>query len=163
MRCRVRREPEPPLLPAPDRVPIEMRQPVPRVAHIPRVQSPDVVRDEERGGGESHVGEYRIDVLAEGRVTVVEGQQELGMRDAGCGMRDALAELCECERPPARTRQRFHLTCKAGPRNPRNSELERATDAMVAQYRRTRRGWDLPRQFRNPHSALRIEIGRAHV
>src|SRR5213079_3018266 len=91
MRCRVRREPEPPLLPAPDRVPIEMRQPVPRVAHIPRVQSPDVVRDEERGGGESHVGEYRIDVLAEGRITVVKSQEKFGMRSAECSCRSRSA------------------------------------------------------------------------
>ncbi len=156
MRCRVRREREPPLLPAPDGVPIEMRQPVPGVAHIPRVQSPDVVRDEERGSRESHVVEYRIDVLAEGRVAVVEGEQELEMRDARCGMRDTLAELCECERPPTRTRQRVHLTCEAGPRNTRDAELEGPTNAMVAQHRRKPSGRDLPHEIRIPQSAIRI-------
>src|SRR5437867_11469042 len=123
MRRRVRREREPPLLPAPDGAPIEMRQPAPGVAHIPCVQSPDVVRDEECGGGEPHVGEYRIDVLVEGGVAVVEGEQELGMRDARCGLRDALAELGECERPPTRMRLRVHLTCERRPRNPGAAEL----------------------------------------
>src|SRR6185295_15752399 len=98
----MRGEVKAPLLPAPDGVPIEMGEPAPRVPHVPRVQSPDVVRDDERGGGEPHIGEYGIDVLGEGRVGVVEREQELEMRDAGCGMGDTLAELGECERPPPR-------------------------------------------------------------
>src|SRR5207249_2961272 len=111
---------------------------------------------EERGGGESQVDEYRIDVLAEGRVAVVEGQQELGVRDARCGMRDALAELCECERPPTRTRQHVHLTCEAGPRDTRDPKLERAPNPMVAQHRREACGRGLPHQFRVPRSTFRI-------
>src|SRR5207249_8004084 len=136
-----------------------MPESAPRVPHIPRVQASYVVGNEEGGGREPHVGKYWIDVLGEGRVAVVKGEQELGMRDAGCGMRDALAELCECERPPARTRQRFHLTCKAGPRNPRDAELQGTTDAMIAQHWRPERGATLVLQFRIPHSAFRIGLG----
>src|SRR5437763_14519034 len=156
MRCRVRREPEPPLLPAPDRVPIEMRQPVPRVAHIPRVQSPDVVRDEERGGGESHVGEYRIDVLAEGRITVVKSQEKFGMRSAACGMLvpESLGEPVQCEGLPTCPGQRRHLTCEGGPRDTPDPKLQRAPNPMVAQQRRETCGRALPHPSRGPGSPL---------
>src|SRR2546425_2028290 len=72
--------------PPPDGVPIEMPQPVPRVAHIPRVQASYVVGDEKCGSREPHVGKYWIDVLGEGSVAVIERQQECGMRSTECGM-----------------------------------------------------------------------------
>src|SRR6266849_5181333 len=53
----VRGEVEAPCLPPPDGVPIEMREPVPGVADIPRVQTSHVVGDEKCGGREPHVGE----------------------------------------------------------------------------------------------------------
>ena len=86
MRGRVRRESEAPLLPTSDGVPVEVGQPMPRVAHVPGVQSPDVVRDEERRGREPHIGQYWIDVLGEGSVAVIKRQEKCGMRSAECGM-----------------------------------------------------------------------------
>src|SRR2546427_9689890 len=82
----VRGEVEAPCLPPPDGVPIEMPQPVPRVAHIPRVQASYVVGDEKCGSREPHVGKYWIDVLGEGSVAVIERQKECGMRSTECGI-----------------------------------------------------------------------------
>src|SRR6266571_67021 len=82
----VRGEVESPRLPPPDGVPIEMREAVPRVPHVPRVQASHVVGNEECGGREPHVGKYWIDELGEGRVAVIKRQQECGMRSAECGM-----------------------------------------------------------------------------
>src|SRR5205809_6311129 len=83
------------------------------------------------------------------------------MPSAECGIAglEPLGELVQREGLPPCPCQRRYLTREDRARDPSNSELERATDAMVAQYRRTRRGWDLPHQFRNPHSALRIASG----
>src|SRR5438093_6149590 len=154
MRRRVRREREPLLLPAPDRVPIEMRQPVPGVAHIPRVQSPDVVRDEERGGGEAKIGEQWIGVLGEGSVAVVKRQQKCGMRSAECGMAgpESLNELVQREGLPTCPCQSCHLAREHRLSYPCDSELRRSTDAMITQHRRQERGPTLIRQFRIPHS-----------
>src|SRR5213596_1129311 len=71
----VRGEVEAARLPPPDGVPIEMREAVPRVPHVPRVQASYVVGNEEGGGREPHVGKYWIDVLGEGRVAVIKRQQ----------------------------------------------------------------------------------------
>src|SRR6266581_9718184 len=131
-----------------------MPQPVPRVAHIPRVQASYVVGDEKCGSREPHVGKYWIDVLGEGSVAVIERQKECGMRSTECGIAglEPLGELVSREGLPTCSRQRRHLPREHRLRDPCDSELELAADAMVAKCRRTRRGWDLPHQFRNPHS-----------
>src|SRR6266576_3008448 len=91
-----------------DRIPAEMRQPVPCIRHVPGIHLADVVGDQKRCGGEAEIGEDRIRMLGERCVAVV-------VRRAWC------AEICKRYRPPSSSCQRGHL--------PRKDRTAHARDA----------------------------------
>src|SRR5882762_8897627 len=110
----VRGEVEPPRPPLLDLGPTQVLEAIPSVLDVPGIRLPDVVGNQERGGGKAEVVEDGIGMLGEGRVAVVEGQQER----AACGVRRLpVREFSERERPPAGAREGRHL-----PRKDRSEE-----------------------------------------
>ncbi len=76
MRSSVRCECETAGLPLIDIPPSQVWQTMSRVADIPVVCLADVIGDQKRRGREAEVGENRVGVLGQGRVTVVERKEE---------------------------------------------------------------------------------------
>src|SRR5882762_1708730 len=102
----VRGEVEPPRPPLLDLGPTQVLEAIPSVLDVPGIRLPDVVGNQERGGGKAEVGEDGIGMLGEGRVAVVEGQQER----AACGVCRFANSASESVRQPARARA---VICRA--------------------------------------------------
>src|SRR2546422_3686057 len=68
---------EPAGAPVLDRTPVEVRQPAPRVAHVPGVGGTDVIRDQECCGGEAQPCGGGGGMGCEAGGTVVESEQKI--------------------------------------------------------------------------------------
>src|SRR2546426_11947184 len=68
---------EPAGAPVLDRTPVEVRQPAPRVAHVPGVGGTDVIRDQECCGGEAQPCEDGGGMGCEAGGTLVAREQKL--------------------------------------------------------------------------------------
>src|SRR5256886_9664682 len=117
-----------------DRTPVEVRQPAPRVAHVPGVGGTDVIRDQECCGGEAQPCEDGVGMGCEAGVAVVEREQKLVARRRD-GTSDGGRELVQRLGSPPRPGERRHLPLEHSTSDARHAQLERSADAVIAQYR----------------------------